>query len=246
MSVSWSAIARRPTTRFSAALIWAALLPSLLGAQTVEEILAANLQARGGETAWASVRTLRMTTMLNLNGREFRLSVLRKGPDRVRMEKEFPGREEIFVFDGKRGWIETSEGVREARLDEIASRIDEVDLYLPWLNLWDRFERVEYAGQGEVDGEPAHHLRVHLGRDAVQDWWLSTETHHVVKSTRSLIDRRGERTTFDTYQFDHREVEGLVFPHYVEMDFGTALISEIPETIEVNPELSESLFAIPK
>ena len=232
----------------SSFFVGAGLIVCLAGAgsaQTAEEILAANRTARGSDEAWSEVEALQLTTTLNQNGREYSLTVQRLGPDRVRMDKQFPERSELFIWDGRQGWLEQADESRQATDDEVVSRLMQVDVYLPWREPWQRFDRVEYVGETEAEGKNVHELAIHRGSEVAEKWYVSTEDHQIVKTLVTLAARDGGTREVGTYRFDFRETDGLVFPHYIEIDFGTGLISQIPEAIQINPDLDEASFVVP-
>lgn len=237
-------VGARNTIRTLASWVLPFILVCPLAAQTADEVLAANRLARGSDETWAGVETLLLRTTLNENGREYALVLQRKGPTLIRMQKEFPGRSELFIFDGRRGWLERAEEAREATPDEIASRLLQADLYLPWREPWAGFDRVEAVGSSELDGEPVHELALYRAAEVAERWFVSPASGQLVKTTATLVDEDGP-LEIATYRFDFTEVEGLTFPGYVEIDLGTGLISQIPETIEINTPMSDTLFVVP-
>ena len=79
--------------------------PAAVRAQTVDEIVARHIAARGGRQALAAVRTLRMTGRATAGpGREaiVRREIAR--PGRIRTEFVFQGTTGIYVWDGSTGW----------------------------------------------------------------------------------------------------------------------------------------------
>jgi len=73
---------------------------------TADEIVAANVAARGGLQAWRAVRTLRMTGQMDV-GREMQVpfTLLLERPAKMRLEFLFDGEMVVRVFDGKSGWV---------------------------------------------------------------------------------------------------------------------------------------------
>ena len=55
-------------------------------AQTVDEIVAKNLQAKGGAEKWQSVKTVKMTGKIAAQGQEMPLTVYAKRPNLNRQE----------------------------------------------------------------------------------------------------------------------------------------------------------------
>src|SRR6266699_5124845 len=98
--------------RFIISLIFAALIAPKSFAQdksqpTVDELVAKNIEAKGGATALHDLQSLRLTgKLLVQQGGEIELGYLeiKKRPDDVRTEASLQGMTQIQAYDGKEGW----------------------------------------------------------------------------------------------------------------------------------------------
>ena len=79
-------------------------LPIAVHAQTVDEIIAKNVQARGGVEKMKAVQSIRITGKLNAGS--FRAGFMQenKRPDKVREEQIIQGLAAVQAYDGKIGW----------------------------------------------------------------------------------------------------------------------------------------------
>jgi len=83
----------------------AVFLAPVLMAQTVDEIIAKNIQARGGMDKIKAVQTIRSTgTMTMGGGMEAPGSMVQKRPDMARIEFTLQGLTAIQAYDGKDAW----------------------------------------------------------------------------------------------------------------------------------------------
>ena len=83
----------------------ALVVPPAVAAQTLDEIVARHVAARGGREALAAVRTLRMTGRATAGpGRQaiVRREIAR--PGRIRTEFVFQGTTGVYAWDGSAGW----------------------------------------------------------------------------------------------------------------------------------------------
>src|SRR5258708_34768712 len=73
---------------------------------TVDELVAKNIEAKGGATAVKSLQTLRSTGKLLVQQGQIELGYLqtKKQPDEVRTEASLQGMTQIEAYDGKDGW----------------------------------------------------------------------------------------------------------------------------------------------
>ena len=76
----------------------------LAEAQTVDEIIAKNIQARGGETKLKSFQTVRRAGTIMIG--DFHLSFVQelKRPGKVREESIIQGMAQVEAYDGKVAW----------------------------------------------------------------------------------------------------------------------------------------------
>src|SRR5512140_2297729 len=128
----------------------AAALPGL--AITAEEIVAKNVEARGGAAALASLRSLRRSGSFVLPGRSIlvTLSDVRERPGRVRQEATYQGLTQIQAFDGEKGWqVQPFEGRKDAALmseDDAKPFRLAADLDGPFVDATAKGHSVEYLG----------------------------------------------------------------------------------------------------
>src|SRR5206468_11436233 len=73
---------------------------------TVDELVAKNIEAKGGATALNSLQTLRSTGKLLVQQGQIELGYLqtKKRPDEVRTEASLQGMTQIEAYDGTDGW----------------------------------------------------------------------------------------------------------------------------------------------
>ncbi len=98
--------------RFVISLIFAALItPEIFGQDksepTVDELVAKNIEAKGGATALHDLQSLRLTGKLLVQfGAQIELAYLqiKKRADEVRTEASLQGMTQIQAYDGKEGW----------------------------------------------------------------------------------------------------------------------------------------------
>ncbi len=97
---------------------------------------------------------------------------------------------------------------------------------------------VEYLGEREVDGEPAHVLEYRFGRRGRMVRAVHAETGRLLTTEMGggvLLRERGEQ-----------RVDGLRFPTEIESYINGELAGTITlEQIRVNPEIDDAIFAYP-
>jgi hypothetical protein len=227
-----------------AALLAAATAP----AQTLDQIVARHVQARGGKEALAAIRTLRMTGRASAGpGRQaiVRREVAR--PGRIRTEFVFQGTTGVYVWDGSSGWrVSPLDGGLDAEpLSEEAAAFsaEQADFEGPLVDWKAKGHQVELVGSATLPGGAAHELRVTLGSGVVRQLWVDAGSGLVVKSgSRRRV--RGRELEFETSYGDYRESGGVRFPHSIETGVRSRprRLKIVVESVEVNPPLDDARF----
>lgn len=230
----------------------ALLVPTGSSAQTVDEIVARYVAARGGREALQAVKTLRMTgRAVAGSGREaiVRREIAR--PGRIRTEFEFQGTTGVYVWDGSKGWqVSPLDGRFEPEpLSEEAAALsaEQADFEGPLVDWKAKGHRIELVGSATLPGGKAHELKVTLKSGVVRRVFVDATSGLMVKteSTRRL---RGHDTTFEATYGDYRETGGVRFPRSIEIgarDRPQRLRISVLN-VELNPKLDDARFAAPR
>jgi outer membrane lipoprotein-sorting protein len=220
--------------------------------QTVEDVVARYLKARGGLERLHAVDSVRATGRLTLGDIAAPFVIELKRPAQMRTEFTVEGHTGVRAFDGKTAWAilplpgETAHPMRPDEAEEARAQAD-VDLS-PLVDSARKGYTVSLAGREKLAAGEAWKVVVR-GRDGrSRTLFLDARTYLVVRTeeTRSL---EGEDVPFVSEVGDYRTVDGLVFPHRIDtgpkghpdewqrVEF---------DRIEVNPPLDDARFAMPK
>ena len=213
---------------FAVAATFGLAPPAPASAQTVEQVIARYLQARGGLERIRAVQSLRMRT-----------------------EFEVQGRRVVRAFDGRKGWtVLPVPGLDRPRLmpeDESRDAREQADVDLsPLVDSAAKGYQVELVGRERVDGRDSYRLLVRAADGAERALLLDAKTALAVRSEEKRM-MEGTLQEFVSLIGDYRPVAGLVFPHSIEVGpRGSAERQRLTfERIEVNPPLDDARFAMP-
>jgi outer membrane lipoprotein-sorting protein len=200
-----------------------ALLLCLLAASrnaaavTADEIVAKNVEARGGAAALASLKSLRRTGRFVVPGRSLliTLSEVRVRPGRIRQETTYQGLTQIQAFDGEKGWqVQPFEGRKEPSMmseDDAKPFRLAADLDGPFVDAKAKGHSLEYLGTEDVDGTLAHKLRVRLKWGGDVTVWIDPDTWMVIRDLQTLAVRGAEQEVETDYG-DYEKVGGVFVP----------------------------------
>lgn len=244
---------RTKTTMISLSVLM--ILGSFAAAQTVEEVVASNLEAKGGEEAWMALETGRMTGNMRMGGGaagalEMPFSVEFKKPHKIRLEFTMQGMTAIQAFDGEIGWailpfLGKTEPEEMAE-DQVKQLKNQADFEGVLVNYEEKGHTVELVGQEEVDGTPAYKLKV-TRADGDVDYLYLDEEYFVEFKMEAQREVQGSEMTIATVLGDYKEVDGLLFAHSMEMSFGGGDAQQVItiEKIELGVDLPDERFAMP-
>ncbi|HVN08879.1 MAG TPA: outer membrane lipoprotein-sorting protein [Patescibacteria group bacterium] len=232
-------------------LALAAVFALPAAAQTVDEIIAKNMEARGGEAKLRAVKAVRMTGKIEVGpGMVAPMVMMIKRPEMVRMEFTVQGMTAVQAYDGKDGWgIMPFQGKKDAEpmsADDAKLMEAEGDLDGPLVDYKSKGNSVEYLGKEKVEGSDAYKLRVTRKNGIVETSFIDVDSGLEVKTiTKAKV--HGNETEEESMYSDFRTVDGLVIPFAIESGTvgGTQKQKITVEKVEFNPDLSDSQFHMP-
>jgi outer membrane lipoprotein-sorting protein len=227
------------------------LAPALAGqSPTAEDIVAKNIQARGGIDKIRSVQTLRMTGTMLVGDDRLPTTIEWKRPDKTRWEFEADGQTAIQVYDGKRGWtlmpFEGNRDPEEMSDQELEDVALQADLDGPLVDAAAKGNKITLLGKDDSDGRPAWELKVTRKNGDERFVYIDAETY---LQTRTVTKRSmgGQEIEIQSIIDDYRSVDGLQLPHSFDasaegMPAGQSLRFS---KAEVNVPIDDSRFRKP-
>lgn len=234
-----------------AGLALAALVAVPASAQTLDEILARNLKAKGGLDKIKAVQTIRMTGTMTIGpGMEAPFVMEQKRPNMLRIEFTLQGMTGVQAFDGKTGWqLMPFSGRKdpEPLPEDAMKQVEEqADFDGPLVDYKAKGNTVELAGKEPVDGSPAYKLKLTLKDGDVRYIYLDADQYLEVR-TEGKTKIRGTDVDGESTIGDYKEVGGLMFPHALEsgQKGSPQKMKMTIEKIELNVPIDDARFKMP-
>jgi len=183
-----------PTTN---KLLFAAAFTAILSAQTAEELVDRNLQAKGGVEKIKAIRTLRVTGKLQQGGFTAQVATDSMAPNLLRQNFTIQGMTEIQAYDGNIGWkISPFEGRKDPQLlgeEELRQIVEDANFYGPLVDYRAQGNKIEYIGKETVDGDDVHRLKVTLKNGDIYYYYLDPETFLEIRTEKVQFIRGAVR-----------------------------------------------------
>ena len=242
--------------RFVISLIIAALSTSIFAQgtnqPTVDELVAKNMEAKGGATALNSLQTLRSTGKLLVQAGQIELGYLqvKKRPDQVRTEASLQGMTQIEAYDGKDGWkVSPFFGRKDPErmsADDVKALMEDTEIDGPLADWKTKGSTVEYLGTEDVDGTPAHKLKVVRKNGDVSFVYLDPDHFLEIRIVTQRV-RHGAHEEIETDLGDYEKAGGVFVPTSIEVGRKGSQDKQVivVDKVEANVPVDDTIFHFP-
>src|SRR5213082_2876954 len=219
-------------------------------AQTVDEVIAKNIQAHGGLDKLKAVRSMRTTAKFSQGSFRAEFRQENKRADKVREELIIQGLAQVQAYDGKTGWqISPFGGRKDPELlsqDDRKSLVVDADIDGPLVDYKEKGHKAELLGHDSMEGTDCFKIKLSMKNGDVRYYYLDTDSYLELKvEVQTTI--RGALQESELYYGDYEQVNGIYYPLAVEQaQKGSSSRQQFSvEKIEQNVDLDDSLFAMP-
>ncbi len=233
------------------ALITVCCFATISFSQTADELIAKNIQAKGGIEKIKAIKTLRMAGKFE-GGGGFTAVVTQENerPDLVRETFTLQGMTAVQAYDGTTGWqIEPFGGKKDPELmgeDDMRDLLLDADFDGPLVDYKEKGNTVEYLGHDVVDGDDALRLKVTLKNGDIIYDYLDPDTFiEIRKEIQQFI--RGSVRDRVVNLGSYKPVAGVMFPFSISQgtkshpDAQTNTVQKMEANVTIDP----ADFALP-
>jgi len=217
-----------------------------LTAQSIDEIVAKNLNAIGGAAKLQKVKSVTMEATIKVQGLEIEnLTTILVGKS-MRSDSKIMGNILVQAFDGTTPWSITpilmgGNGEPEVMTEEMSkSIISQIDPY-PLLDYINKGTRVELLTPEKVNDKDAYHLKLSPKVGAESELWIDVSSGLVSKS-KTMQNGQEVEVVFSNYTV----IEGINFAMSMEASSPAGgMITINTKTVKLNNSIDESIFKMP-
>jgi hypothetical protein len=220
---------------------------------TVDELIAKNIEAKGGAAALNNLQTVRLTgkLLVPVQGQiELTFLQVNKRPDEVRTEASLQGMTQIEAYDGKEGWkVSPFFGRKDPErmsADDVKALIEDTETGGPLADWKAKGSTVEYLGTEDVDGTPAHKLKVVRKNGDVSFVYLDPDHFLEIRIVTERV-RHGAHEEIEMDLGDYEQAGGVFVPTSIEVGPKGSPDKQqtIIDKVEANVPVDDTIFHFP-
>jgi hypothetical protein len=229
---------------------------------TADELIARNIEARGGLEKLKAIRTIRAEGTRRGGGgggggggrgggSEMAYLQITTRSGGLRSEASTQGLTQVRAYDGKEGWtVQPFRGRREPEklsADAVKEMAYDADIDGPLVDYKAKGNKVEYLGIEDVDGTGAHKLKVTRASGDVDFVFLDPDYFLEIRRL-SQHRLRGAEVETETDYGEYEKVQGVFLPFSIETGAKGSkekLQSLAISRIEVNTPVDDAIFRFP-
>ena len=244
--------------RFSLLFVAGLLLHPAIHAQTpapsptVDELVAKNLEAKGGQAALEAIKTIRFEgrLLVNQGQLELKFSETKQRPGKARTDAVLQGMNLVQAYNGASGWkifpLYGRKDPEKMSADESKSLVEEAEIGGPLENWKAEGKTVTYLGTEDVEGTAAHKLRVVQKNGDISYVYLDPDYFLEIRVIAQRTEQ-GAQVEVETDLGDYEKVNGVYFPFSIEAGSkgSTDKQKTIIEKAEANVPIDDAIFEFP-
>src|ERR1700739_1312711 len=190
-------------------------------APTLDELVAKNIEAKGGAQAVHALQSLRRTGTMLGNELKLRLAYpqTKKRPLEVRTEATLQGMTAVQAFDGKEGWkISPFQGRKDPErmsADDLKELMEDAEMDGPLCAWKEKGSTLEYLGAEDVDGTQAYKIKVTRKNGDINFVYLDPDHFLEIRILTQRV-QQGALVETETDLGDSEKINGVFVPTSIE------------------------------
>ena len=220
--------------------------------QTVDQLVSKNIEAKGGADALNALQTLRLSGKMLVRQGQIELVCLqtKKRPDEVRNEASLQGMTQIEASDGKEGWkVSPFFGRKDPErmsADDVKALVEDTEMDGPLVDWKAKGSTVEYLGTEDVDGTPAHKLKVVRKNGDVSFVYLDPDHFLEIRIVTQRV-RHGAHEEIEMDLGDYEKAGDVFVPTSIEVGSKGSADKQtiVVDKVEANVPVDDTIFHFP-
>lgn len=227
------------------------IIPLTAFGQTVEEVLAKAIEARGGEEALRTVNTLIISGKVHMPqmGIEMTFTRFNKRPNKMRIEVEYQGMKMIQATDGETCWtINPFTGSTEPEMmpdAQAAATLRDAEIEPGIIDMQAKGHSAELIGKETVDDKECYHIKFTHKDGHVAHYYIDTSTYLRYMTKSTVTTGTGGQVENTSKEFDYRKTGNFVVAYRVERKQGDQEMTMEVTEYKFDEPIEDSIFTMP-
>ena len=214
--------------------------------QSVDELIAKNLEAKGGAAKLNAVQSIKQVSQFSMSGMSATMTVYTKRPNRVRQEVKVGAQTVISAFDGVTSWIVNPMIGSERPIAVTGPQADllreQGDFDGPLVDYKTKGYTVELVGSETLGERKVNHLKLVTPSKQTVHLYLDASTNLEAKRLTEV-----ESLKLEQELDDYRPVEGVMIPFHIRLLVNGVPQSEMKvQSVQFNVTMDDAIFRMPK
>src|ERR671910_15831 len=240
-----------------------AATPALAQTPTVDDLLAKNLESRGGAERLKAIATRRVAGTVTVQVQmppgaqqaaepapqtlQMPMQVLAKRPNLMLQEMKMQDRRVVTAFDGQQAWaINPMIGLSAQLVQGVQADLirDQAQFDGPLAYAKQRGDKMEVLGKEQIEGAPAWKLAITHG-DKSTTVYLDEKTA-LERKVSASVNQGGTQLLVESLISDYQPVDGIMVPRKVQTLVGGQTQATVTiDKVEFNVPIEDTEFKMP-
>jgi hypothetical protein len=210
-------------------------------AQTADDIVAENTTAMGGKEKLGSLKSVKMTGSMSVQGTDVNITMTKSHLTGMRLDMEIMGTSNYQVANTSGGWVYMPvmgmTDPKEMEATQYNSAINQMDVQGSLFNYKEKGTSIEYLGKEKLEGGEAHKLKVTFKNGETANFFVDVNTKRVVKIA-SKVNVNGQEMDMETVYSDFKQnADGYWFAYTTNTMQGTVTYDKIESNVPVKDDM---------
>ena len=219
---------------------------SVAAQQSVDELIAKNLEAKGGAEKLKAVQSIKQVSQFSMSGMAATMTVYSRRPNRVRQEVKVGGQTVISAFDGVTTWIVNPMVGSDKPIAVTGPQADMLreqgDFDGPLVDYKTKGYTIELVGAETLGERKVNHLKLVTPSQQIVHLYLDAATNLEARR-RTEVDKMNLEQELG----DYRPVEGVMIPFHIRLLVNGVPQSEMKvQSVQFNVTMDDAIFRMPK